>query len=115
MRTLFFILIMLMISFDPLFAQKKNAGKKSDSFDELLGTYQPLVDSLIKFNVKKENKNLILEIVGQGKTQLSRISVNRFRMKQVKPEANVEFIKDGQGIVQKFLWIQEIPKFEWIR
>src|SRR5882724_11078428 len=115
MRIVFFIIIASVISFDPLFAQQKNTDKKEDSFEELPGLYKTKLDSSGGFNIKKENGHLILEVIGQGKTQLSRIAENRFRPKQVKPEAIIEFIKDSSGNIQKFLWIQPIPKLEWIR
>lgn len=57
----------------------------------------------------------MIEIEGQGKTELSRISANRFKAKHVQPETTVEFITDNSGNIQKFLWIQTIPIFEWNR
>jgi hypothetical protein len=110
MRILLTVML-LMLFVDPIFSQKKN----QDSFDKLLGTYIPVVDSLLKFNNKKENERLVVEIEGQGKTELSRISANRFKPKHVQPATVIEFVFDSAGNAYKFLWIQQVPKFEWTR
>src|SRR5882724_2069358 len=107
----FLIVILLIILIVPISAQKKN----QDSFDKFMGTYIPEIDSLLKFNIKKENGRLIVEIEGQGKTELSQISANSFKPKRVQLPTVIEFIFDSVGNPYKFLWIQKIPKLEWTR
>jgi len=91
--------------------------KKSEIIqdEKLLGSYVPEIDSILRFNIKKENGRLMIEIEGQGKTELDRVSENRFKAKKVRPDAFIEFAADSSGNVEKLKWIQILPTFEWDR
>src|ERR1035437_2666018 len=98
-----------------LFAQESGSGQKENAFDELVGIYQGKIDSSERFIIKMENNRLMLEITGQGKTDLIPLSGNRFKLNHVKIETIVQFVKDSLGNIQKLIWFQKIPKIEWTR
>lgn len=90
-----------------LFAQQSNPVGAGTGWDDLTGTYRVEADSSMLFRVKKQNNGLMLEVVGQGETQLSPLPDNKFRPKGVEPPTTVGFIRDSLGRVQKLTWLQD--------
>jgi hypothetical protein len=83
--------------------------KKSADFT---GNYQVEYYPVRKLNIYRENKNLMLEIVGQGKTGLTPLTGNMFSVNGV-PNSSVEFFQDNQGNTNKFKLILKVPTTEW--
>lgn len=107
MKYNFLITYFLLTSFNSLIAQK--------NFDALIGKYRPNIDTSFRFIIRKENNGLTLEIVGQGKSPMTYISENRFSLNMVRPKAIIEFSKDPAGNIEKFKWLQNLPKLNWIK
>jgi hypothetical protein len=80
--------------------------------DDFTGVYQIEYYPARKFIIKREDKNLTLEIVGQGKTELVPAGGNNFSLKGV-PNAIVEFSQDSQKNTNKFLLRWPAHKLEW--
>ncbi len=78
------------------------------------GQYQVDYYPSRKMNVFRENNNLILEIVGQGKIGLIPLSENTFSAKQI-PNLKIIFIQDSLGNTTKFKWIRQQPPYELIK
>jgi hypothetical protein len=83
--------------------------KKTDAFT---GNYQVGYYPVRKLNIYYEGKNLMIEIVGQGKTGLSPLSGNTFSVNGV-PNSTVEFIQDSLGNTIKFKLILKVPPGQW--
>ncbi len=77
-----------------------------------MGTYQFEGNKNI---IRKQDQTLIVEFAGHGKTSLTPITKNRFRVDNVSPEAIIEFVKDSFGTVQQLRWMQDIGTLKWIR
>jgi len=103
--------LMLLLAAGFVRAQDSNPGK-TDSLNEILGTYQFEGNKNI---VRKQDNTLLLDFLGQGKTSLTPLTKNRFRVDHVNPEAIIEFVKDSAGVVHHFRWIQDIGTLKWIR
>src|SRR6187402_2495124 len=80
-----------------LSAQDRPGEKTTDSLQELTGSYQAGIDSSLRFNIKKGNDRLILELPGQGQTDLVALGKDRFRPNQVSPPVTLAFIRDKMG------------------
>jgi hypothetical protein len=80
--------------------------------DDFTGQYQIEYYPARKLNIFRDNKNLMLEIVGQGKTELIPAGGNSFSLKGV-PKATVSFIQDSQRKTFKFLLNWPVNKLEW--
>jgi hypothetical protein len=79
---------------------------------DFTGQYQIDYYPARKFNIYRDNNNLMLEIVGQGKTELVPAGGNSFSLKAV-PKAIVEFSQDSQKNTDKFLLQWPVNKLEW--
>ncbi|HSC37816.1 MAG TPA: M1 family metallopeptidase, partial [Chitinophagaceae bacterium] len=107
MKKHFLSFALFMMTCSLLFAQQPGSAPVKTSWDDLPGTYQVQADSTMLFRVKKRNNRLVLEVVGQGETELSPLPDNRFRPKHVEPATTVEFIRDSLGRIQKLTWLQD--------
>lgn len=89
----------------------------TSEIDELSGNYayKSANAAPIYFRVYKQNKTLMLEVVGQGKTELKKVSAYKYIPDKVKPEAVMEFAKDASGKVIKFAWIQKDVPLNWVK
>ena len=90
-------------------AQNLRAQDKQtrDTLTGLIGSYCPLLDPSLQFNIKRDKDQLILEVVGQGQTPMTGLGNDRFRPKQVNPPAIVAFVRDNSGKAVRFRWIQD--------
>jgi hypothetical protein len=79
---------------------------------DFTGQYQIEYYPARKLNINRDDKNLTLEIVGQGKTALVPAGGNSFSLKGV-PKATVEFIQDSQKNTNKFVLNWPVNKLEW--
>jgi len=79
---------------------------------DFTGNYQVEYYPVRKLNIYRENKNLMLEIVGQGKTGLTPLTGNTFSVNGL-PHSTIEFIQDSQGNTIKFKLVLKVPTSEW--
>ncbi len=104
MKTLPFLdLLLFLVLLVPAHAQNKES---IDTLAEMVGSYRNSIDPDLRFNIKRDKDKLILEVPGQGQTDMVPLGGGRFRPKQVNPPAIVEFVRDSTGKVRRFLWIQ---------
>ncbi len=101
--SLLFFLFLLNSFF--MFAQDKAAS-------DFTGHYQVAYYPVRKLNIYREVGNLMIEIVGQGKTGLTPVSGNIFSVNGL-PQSTVEFIQDNQGKTIKFKLNLKVPAAEW--
>ncbi len=76
---------------------------------DFTGNYQVEYYPVRKLNIYRENKNLMLEIVGQGKTGLTPLTANTFSVNGLS-NSTIEFIQDSQGNTIKFKLILKVPR-----
>ena len=104
--TYFFFLLFLVFSGE-LEAQQ-------DSLDRLTGIYQPYINPSVEFIVKRNGKQLMLEISGQGQVNMLGDAVNGFHFKEIPME-----LKFSMGAFDKapgFGWTQKKGgPAEWIK
>jgi Peptidase family M1 domain/Peptidase M1 N-terminal domain len=79
---------------------------------DFTGNYQVEYYPNRKLNIYRDNKNLMVEIVGQGKTGLTPLNANTFSVNGL-PHSTIEFIQDSQGNTIKFKLILKVPGAEW--
>jgi hypothetical protein len=102
-RIILFCIILAAI--DTIYAQDNKSA-------DFTGSYQIEFYPARKLRIYRENKNLMLEIVGQGKTGLTPLTGNTFSVNGV-PNSSVEFFQDNQGNTNKFKLILKVPTTEW--
>ena len=85
-------------------------NKSADFTGNYLVEYYPAR----KLNIYRDNKNLMVEIVGQGKTGLTPLSGNTFSVNGLS-HSTVEFIQDSLGKTTKFKLILKVSGVEWIK
>ncbi len=83
--------------------------------EEYTGTYISPLDHSTPLIVRKEHDELMLVFVGQGKVRLKKAGKDRFRAEHVRPKATLEFQRAQSGKVTAFKWMQQLPKFSFVR
>lgn len=78
-----------------------------DSLNALTGQYQAVIDPTLQFIIKKENQQLILELPGQGQTDMVNIGSDRFQPNHITPVTTITFLRDNTGNVRQFSWQQD--------
>jgi CubicO group peptidase (beta-lactamase class C family) len=63
--------------------------------------------------VKEQEGMLIIEVVNEWKAALSATGLTTFEVKNIKPSATLEFLKDDSGKISKFVVIQAGSPTEW--
>ncbi len=81
---------------------------------DFTGNYQIEYYPSRKLRIYHENKNLMIEIVGQGKTGLTPLTANTFSVNGLS-HSTVEFIQDSLGKTTKFNLILKVSGVEWIK
>lgn len=76
------------------------------------GNYQVEYYPVRKLNIYFEGKNLMIEIVGQGKTGLTPLSGNTFSVNGL-PNSTIEFIQDNKGKTIKFKLNLKVAPGKW--
>ncbi|MHA4811467.1 M1 family metallopeptidase [Flavitalea flava] len=104
---LFLVLFQILASFSRLSAQDKTNIPAKDTLDPLTGLYHMTIDTTQAFRIKKEKDQLILEVAGQGQTELLPLGTDQFRPKVVAPPATLTFIRDSLKEVNRFTWYQD--------
>ncbi len=79
---------------------------------DFTGNYQIEYYPARKLKIYRDGENLMIEIVGQGRTGLTPISGNLFSVNGM-PQSTVEFIQDSQGKTIKFKLNLKLPAAEW--
>ncbi len=74
---------------------------------DFTGNYQIDYYPSRKLRIYHENKNLMIEIVGQGKTGLTPLTANTFSVNGLS-HSTVEFIQDSLGKTTKFKLILKV-------
>ena len=87
-------------------------SSKTLAYKQFVGTYQPTLDSSITFRIKTENQQLVLEIPGQGQTDMEQVGKSTFVPKHVRPKATIEFVHGKEGAAMQLVWNQEVHS-EW--
>lgn len=82
---------------------------------DYVGQYAAKLDSLSKVIIRRSGNGFSIEFVGQGRTSMTAIGKDRFKVSRVRPKANLEFLRDAQGRTTKFKWIQPIPAMTFTR
>ena len=92
------------------------ASAQSNQGKAYIGVYAFKIDPTARVIIRQEKNNaLTAEFLGQGRTSLSNIGKDRFKVNGVKPKAIIEFKRDSSGGIDNFKWIQAIPKFTYLR
>ena len=91
-----------------------DAGKNQDPSKDLPGLYRVSFAPTEQSKIYKEGNRIMIELVGQGRAPLSFISADSYKIK-VKPEINIDFVRDSSGKIQKFLWLRKPQKVQWTR
>jgi len=104
MKRIFFFCVIL-LSIRSVYAQDNKSA-------DFTGNYRVEYYPDRKLNIYRENKNLMLEIVGQGKTGLTPLTGNTFSVNGL-PHSTLEFIQDSHGRTIKFKLILKVPGTEW--
>ena len=112
MRVLFFFPLIFL--HHQLFSQIMDVGKNQDPSKDLTGLYRVSFAPTEQSKIYKEGNKLMIELIGQGRGPLSFVSGDSYKIK-VKPEININFVRDSSGKVQKFLWLRQPQKVEWSR
>jgi hypothetical protein len=81
----------------------------------LLGEYRITNPVAVVFDVYNKAGKLLLQIVGQGQTEMKRVSALVYAPTGVRPRARIEFQKDSAGRVGGLKWTQEGQTLTWIR
>ncbi|MBN9379652.1 MAG: M1 family metallopeptidase [Chitinophagaceae bacterium] len=98
-----------------LFQQLTLSAQKNILPDALVGEYQADLNFPIVVRVLKNGDKLVLNIVGQGTVELTPLRGNNFRPNGIKPEVNLECLKDSLGRIEKLRWTQKASSSRWIR
>jgi hypothetical protein len=89
---------------------------QSNQDTDYVGAYAFRIDSNALVIIRKEKNNVLTaDLAGQGRTSLSSVGKDRFKVNRVKPKAIMEFKRDSLGHVANFKWTQSIPKFTYLR
>ncbi len=64
--------------------------------------------------IKELKGKLIIEVVNEWKAELSANSESNFTIKNVKPDATIEFVKNNSGRVTKFI-VDQKGLTEWVK
>ena len=81
----------------------------------LLGEYRISKPVAVVFDVYNKGGKLLLQIVGQGQTEMKHVSELVYEPLHVRPRARIEFIKDGAGRAGGLTWTQEGQTLAWMR
>jgi hypothetical protein len=81
----------------------------------LLGEYRISKPVAVVFDVYNKGGKLLLQIVGQGQTEMKRVSGLVYEPVHVRPKAKIAFIKDSAGRVGALTWTQEEQTLKWAR
>lgn len=101
---LFYALLLLVCR--SLFAQDAFIGN-------LTGVYRVKTDPAIEFRVSRKDDQLLLQILGQGRTVLTPASGGRYALKGVRPAAFVEFLRNDSGQIDRCRVTQDEPPYTW--
>jgi len=107
-RRLFLSAVLLLIYSHALFAQ-------NDSLDRLTGIYQAYIDPSVEFIIKRDGKNLMLEIPGQGQANLQPDGGDVFHLNEIP--VTMKFKRNASGKGMGFEWRQNRPgqQAEWMK
>jgi hypothetical protein len=81
----------------------------------LLGEYRISSPVAVVLDVYNKGGKLLLQIVGQGQTEMKFISGLVYEPLHVRPKAKMEFMKDSTGRVVGLRWAQGGQTSKWIR
>jgi len=81
----------------------------------LLGEYHVGNGLNVTLKVYRDNNRLMLGIVGQGSTTLTRVSSLVFQPDHVQPKATITFLKDSTGQITRLRWLQTSRTYTWNR
>src|ERR1700722_14036559 len=73
----------------------------------ILGEYRISKPVSVVFDVYNKGGKLLLQIVGQGQTEMKPVSGLVYEPVHVRPKARIEFLKDSIGRVGGLKWTQE--------
>src|SRR6266850_4376204 len=107
--------LLFLISFLFLKSALSQSKPEENATNDYVGNYYAKIDPVTRFIIRKEKEELTMEIVGQGRVQLSRIGKDRFSVSRVRPKLIIEFKRDSAGNAIKFKWIQTVPKYSFTR
>src|SRR6266850_1129041 len=107
--------LLFLISFLFLKSALGQSKHEENALNDYVGNYYAKIDPVTRFVIRKEKEELTMEIVGQGRVQLSRIGKDRFSVSRVRPKLIIEFKRDSAGNTIKFKWIQTVPKYSFTR
>jgi hypothetical protein len=106
MKSLFFLFF---LGWNNLWAQ----GTAVDT--SLLGEYRISKPVAVVFDVYNKGGKLLLQIVGQGQTEMKHVSGLEYEPVHVRPKARIAFVKDSAGRAVGLKWTQEGQTLQWMR
>ncbi len=81
----------------------------------LLGEYRISKPVAVVFDIYNKGGKLLLQIVGQGQTEMKHVSGLVYEPLHVQPKTRMEFVKDSTGRIGGLKWTQEGQTLKWIR
>ena len=100
--------LLLLASLAFLARANAQTASTADTLEGLAGSYHNPLDPALQFNIRREKDqdHLILEVPGQGQTDMKGLGHDRFWPTGVNPHAIVAFVRDASGRATRFSWIQ---------
>jgi len=92
-----------------------SAQERTDPRQDIYGEYRANLAVPIIFRIYQDGDKLQLQIVGQWTTELIPLQGDHFRVASIKPVADLAFMKDSLGRIEKFQWTQKSAPLKWTR
>jgi hypothetical protein len=83
--------------------------------DERIGVYRAKFDPALELRISRNGDQLLVQILGQGRTVLAPQSGGRYALKGVRPAARMEFLKNDSGRIDGCRVFQKEPLYTWER
>src|SRR5258708_12766589 len=87
-----------------------NAWSQSNPAEDYVGNYAAKIDTTSRVVIRRENKGLTMEFVGQGRVSISTIGADRFIVSRVRPKPFIKLKNNNPSKTIKLHRIQPLPK-----
>jgi Peptidase family M1 domain len=81
----------------------------------LLGEYRANAGRTVVFDLYNKDGKVLLQIVGQGQTEMKQVSGLVYEPIHVRPKATITFEKDSSGRIGLLRWVQDGQTSKWTR
>jgi len=81
----------------------------------IIGQYQNSKGPKLTLEVSRNKDKWLLQIVGQGTTEMTPLGPLRFEPQHIRPRATMVFLKDSLGHVDRMRFSQGMQTYKWFR